>query len=76
MKKETIVSVIITIISLGATFAAGFFTNQLINPPELELPILSQAREVMENHAWFPPPSIQEQEYGMIKGLVSSYDDP
>jgi carboxyl-terminal processing protease len=76
MKKETIVSVIITIISLGATFAAGFFTNQLINPPELELPILSQAREVMENHAWFPSPSIQEQEYGMIKGLVASYDDP
>jgi carboxyl-terminal processing protease len=76
MKKETIISVIITIISLGATFAAGYFTNQLINPPELELPILSQAREVMENHAWFQPPTLREQEYGMIKGLVASYDDP
>lgn len=76
MKKETVVSILITAVSLAATFAAGFFTNQIINPPELELPILSQAREIMENHAWFQSPSLQEQEYGMIEGLVASYDDP
>lgn len=76
MKKEDILSIILTVLSLLAVFAAGYFTNQLINPPELDLPILSQAREIMENHSLAEPPSIKEQEYGMIHGLVSSYDDP
>jgi carboxyl-terminal processing protease len=76
MKKENLLSIVISIISLAVTFTAGYFTNQMIHPPELEMPILSQAREVMENHAWYPAPSLQKQEYGMISGLVASYDDP
>jgi carboxyl-terminal processing protease len=76
MKKENVVPILITVISLAATFAAGFYTNHLLNPPELDFPILAQARQIMENHAWYPVPSQTEQEYGMIKGLVDSYDDP
>jgi carboxyl-terminal processing protease len=76
MKKENIVPILLTIISLAATFAAGFYTNHLLNPPELDFPILAQARRMMENHAWYPVPSQTDQEYGMIKGLVDSYDDP
>ncbi|MEN8240322.1 MAG: S41 family peptidase [Chloroflexota bacterium] len=74
--KQKFIDTAVTVVSMVIMFAAGYYTNHLINPPELDMPVLSQAREVMENHAWYPVPPIKEQEYGMIAGLVASYDDP
>ena len=76
MKKEIFISTIVTIIGLGIAFAAGFFTNQFINPPELNLPILSQAQNIVENHAYFDLPPVPGLEYGMIHGMVEALDDP
>jgi carboxyl-terminal processing protease len=76
MKKEIFISTIVTIISLGIAFAAGFFTNQYINPPELNLPILSQAQNIVKNHAYFDLPTDPSLEYGMIHGMVEAMDDP
>ena len=76
MKKEIFISSIITIISLGIAFAAGFFTNQFINPPELELPILSQAQNIIKGHAYYDLPNDPALEYGMIYGMVDALDDP
>lgn len=76
MKKEIILSTIITIISLGIAFAAGFFMNQFINPPELNLPILSQAQNIIKNHAYYDLPADPKLEYGMIHGMVGALGDP
>ena len=76
MKKEIFISTIITIISLGIAFAAGFFTNQFINPPELELPILSQAQNIIKMHAYYDLPNDPALEYGMIYGMVDKLNDP
>jgi carboxyl-terminal processing protease len=76
MKKEIIVSTIITIISLAIAFAAGFFTNQFINPPELNYPILSQAKNIIQNHAYYDIPADPILEYGMIHGMVAVLNDP
>lgn len=76
MKKEIILSSIITIISLAIAFAAGFFTNQFLNPPELELPILSQAQKIIKTHAFYDLPTDPALEYGMIYGMVGALDDP
>lgn len=76
MKKEILISSIITIISLGIAFAAGFFTNQFINPPELELPVLSQVQKIIKTHAYYDLPNDPALEYGMIYGLVDALDDP
>lgn len=76
MKKEIFISTIVTIISLGIAFAAGFFTNQFINPPELDLPILSQAQNIVKNHAYYDLPPNPNLEYGMIHGMIEAMDDP
>jgi carboxyl-terminal processing protease len=67
---------IITLLSLAVAFAAGFYTNQLLNPPELELPVLSQARNILLNHAYYDPPADPALEYGMIHGMVGAMEDP
>lgn len=76
MKREIIVSTVITIISLGIAFTAGFLTNQFINPPELNLPILAQAQNIIQNHAYYELPPDPAMEYGMIHGLVGAIQDP
>jgi len=76
MKKEIIISTIITIVSLAIAFAAGFFANQFINPPELELPILSQAQEIILENAYYDSPPAPALEYGMIHGMVGALGDP
>lgn len=76
MKKDIIVSALLTIFGLGAAFAAGYLTHQWIYPPELELPILSQAKNIVENHAYYPIPGETDLEYGMIRGLLTSLNDP
>ena len=76
MKKEIIISSVITILSLAISFTAGFFTNQLINPPELELPILSQAQSIITENAYFDTPAAPVLEYGMIHGMVGALGDP
>lgn len=75
-KKEIIISTITTIVSLAIAFAAGFFLNQFLNPPELELPVLSQAQTILEDYAYYPLPEGPQLEYGMIHGLVGALDDP
>jgi len=76
MRKEIILSAVLTVLSLAIAFAAGFFTHQFLYPRELELPLLSQARTIIENHAYYPIPEDPALEYGMIHGMVSALDDP
>ncbi|MEJ2759251.1 MAG: S41 family peptidase [Anaerolineales bacterium] len=75
-KREIFVSTLITFISLAVAFAAGYFLNQFLHPPELELPVLSEAQSLIEDYAYFPTPDGSTLEYGMIHGMVSALDDP
>jgi carboxyl-terminal processing protease len=74
--REVIISTTLTVISLLIAFAGGYLFNQFINPPELELPLLSQAQSIVKNHAFYPLPEARELEYGMIRGMVSALEDP
>lgn len=74
--KEIIISTVLTVVSLVIAFAGGYFFNQFLNPPELELPILAQAQSIVQDHAYYPLPDAQELEYGMIHGMVSALGDP
>ena len=76
MKKDTILTVIVTLVSLLIAFGAGYFTHQIISPPELETPILSQVKQIVQNHAYYPLPDETALEYGMIHGMVGALDDP
>lgn len=74
--REVIISTALTVISLLIAFAGGYLFNQFINPPELELPLLSQAQSIIINHAYYPLPETRALEYGMIHGMVSALEDP
>ena len=76
MKRETILTAVVTLVSLLIAFGAGFLTHQIISPPELETPILSQVKQIIENHAYYPLPDEKTLEYGMIHGMVGALDDP
>ncbi len=54
----------------------GIFTHQIISPPELETPVLSQVKQIIQNHAYYPLPDETALEYGMIHGMVGALDDP
>ncbi len=75
-KKELFVSTVITIISLAITFTAGYFLNQFLNPPELELPVLAEAQSLINDYAYYPTPDGSALEYGMIHGMVGALEDP
>ncbi|MBN2045163.1 MAG: PDZ domain-containing protein [Anaerolineales bacterium] len=76
MRRETIITAIITLVSLGIAFAAGWYTHQMISPPELDLPVLSQAKQIILNHSYYPIPEDPALEHGMIQGMVGALDDP
>ena len=76
MRRETIVTAIVTMVSLGIAFAAGWYTHQALSPPELELPVLSQANQIIQSHAYYPVPEDNTLEHGMIRGMMGALDDP
>lgn len=75
-KKEILVSTLITVASLAIAFAAGFYFNQFTSPPELELPVLSEAQKLIDEYGYYPLPEGSALEYGMIHGMVSALNDP
>jgi carboxyl-terminal processing protease len=74
----------------GGLFVAGFFANMYLMPnpgsgqtrlaladPNGQLfPLLNEAKELMSANYLRTLPSATEQEYGMIRGLLSSLGDP
>ena len=76
MKRENIITAIVTFVSLLIAFGAGFLTHRIISPPELELPVLSAAQQIIQNHAYYPVPDETVLEYGMIHGMVGALNDP
>lgn len=75
-KKEIVISTLITVVSLAIAFAAGFYFNQFINPPELDLPVLSEAQKLIEDYGYYALPEDSVLEYGMIHGMVNALNDP
>lgn len=75
-RKEFIITIIVTLFSLVVAFAAGYLLHGVVTPPELELPILSEARRVLLDNALNDPPPDPALEYGMIHGLVQAFGDP
>jgi len=75
-KKELLITFLISLISLLLAFTAGYFLHGLLHPPELELPILSEARLVLLEHSYTNPPPDPKLEYGMIRGMVHEFNDP
>jgi len=74
--KRTIISYSLYLLSIVLAFVSGYLTYSRIHGTTADLNILAQARSVLENHAYYDLPPITELEYGMIRGMLETYDDP
>lgn len=57
-------------------FVAGFFFHQHAINDDSQLPILNQAYKILLTHGYSDPPSEPALEYGMIRGMLTAYNDP
>jgi len=74
--KRIIINYALFLLSIVLAFVSGFLTYSRIHGTTADLNILAQARNVLENHAYYDLPPISELEYGMIRGMLEAYDDP
>ena len=72
----TLVIFVLVMLGFLAAFLSGFFLNSYFESRTNEFPILNQAYNILVNHssiALAEPPAL---EYGMIRGLLESSNDP
>lgn len=62
------------ILSLG--FAGGYLARERWDFSRDRFPVLMEAYNIVENHGLKPLPTGSAIEYGMIRGMMQSYDDP
>lgn len=60
---------------LGA-FLSGYFLNSYFESPAKDFNILNQAYSILLNHSYVSLPETPVLEYGMIRGLLESSEDP
>lgn len=60
---------------LGA-FLSGFFLKSYFDSQIYKFPVLNQAYNILINHSFLSLPDSKALEYGMIRGLLLSSDDP
>jgi len=75
--KRVLFFYIIFFIGAALSFGFGYMTHliQDISKPS-DFPILEEAFEILENHAYNELPETPALEYGMIRGMVDAYADP
>jgi carboxyl-terminal processing protease len=57
-------------------FAAGYLAREQWDFSRDEFPILAQAYNIVRDHGLKPLPPGSAMEYGMIRGMMQSYNDP
>jgi carboxyl-terminal processing protease len=69
---------LIFIFGVAVAFGCGYFLHMIQDQKAAtpQFPLLAQAYEILENHAYDDLPMEPELEYGMIHGMVGAYDDP
>ena len=63
-------------LSLTLSFISGYIVHDQWGPSNSDLPILEQAKDILERHALADLPEDPALEYGMIRGMLEAYGDP
>lgn len=69
----------LALLAFGCTligFGLGFVFKMYWSFGDEQFPVMSQAFDILKTHGLKAIPSEPAMEYGMIKGLVTAYDDP
>ena len=63
-------------LSLIMSFTSGYLIRDQWGPSQNDLPILDEARIILERHALANLPQDPTLEYGMIRGMLEAFGDP
>lgn len=66
----------ISLLCVALAFAAGYFSHAHVSGARAGVPLLLQARQILEDNAYDDLPPASELEYGMIRGMLQTYGDP
>lgn len=75
VKRAFLISLFSVLICAGF-FAAGYGFGTLPTKETSDLGLVEEALAILETHAYINPPPGNARQYGMIRGLVSAYNDP
>jgi carboxyl-terminal processing protease len=78
MMKIYKLSILGLLILMGFTgaFLSGYFLRAYFYPQQSEFTILNEAHSILINHEYLELPESKVMEYGMIRGLMQSSNDP
>ena len=68
--------IILQVIVMLTSAAAGFFLSQIYKQSKQEFHLLRQARDILISNTILEMPSEKTMEYGMIRGLMETMNDP
>lgn len=74
-KRAYLLTIIILMVA-AAGFAAGYVVNSAMNDSFSDWQILNSAYRILRDNGWKDLPADPALEYGMIRGMVQTYDDP
>ncbi len=74
--KRLAIPFLVLSVAFSAAFISGYVTHDLWGSPDTDLPILEQARGILERHALADLPEDSALEYGMIHGMLDAFGDP
>lgn len=72
--KSFLISLIVLLI-LGLTFMAGYILHDQLSSAK-NFPVLNESYQILTTHGLNEIPTPPALEYGMIRGMLQSYDDP
>lgn len=73
--KYSILVIFVFVGFLGA-FLSGYFLNEYFRSQTGKFPVLHQAYNILSNHEYQDLPQEKVLEYGMIRGMLQSSNDP
>ncbi len=68
--------IILLVVIVCLSMAVGYFAHQFIFAYQHEFGLLREARDIVVQNAIFELPNARTLEYGMIRGMLQSLDDP
>ena len=74
--RRLLLQIIMIFANIVLAFFAGFMVHGVLNPPELQFPVLAEVYDLVQTHAYDPIPENPDLEYGMIHGMLAEFNDP
>lgn len=73
---QRITTSLLTVLLVGVSFLAGYFIRELASAEFFQFPVTREAFLILRDQGIKELPPKNKLEYGMIRGMLQTYDDP